>query len=520
MMKKSIISTALTMAFVSSTAMAVEPVLHSARTLGSGGAGTTYAHWSAAANYNPALLGTASGKSSENDAYFILNLNSRLADAKEDGDSIDALNDFESDVDAFEALDNIDLLESDIQNLQDTIDTSNLVIDGFGELDGAGAQSVLGLNLGFGFAFEDFSIGFNALAKLDFGGTANISQNDIEKLKRYTDLGQVLLDDVRPLFDEANRLEAEFNAKVERLRELRDSGSATQEEIDEAERIAAEAEVLFEQAETLAEDAKVTQTTIENDFGDIFDQETQTFNFNEDDLESNARFAAIGWGEVGVTLGSKWALESDRTLSVGATLKLVHLEFFDYQSTISDFDDDDIEDKQHRTSKGFVTADIGAVLSMGKMDQWRIGVSVKNLVGETISSNEATLKPGQEILTYEVETQVRVGTSYNGGWYRLAADLDLTESKGPTFEDGTQFFKGSQYGSIGGVINAWEFVELRAGYRHNFADYEGKNETEKSDGTITLGAGLYLWAVQFDIALEASPDLDDVGAGLQAMVTW
>lgn len=519
-MKKSIISTALATTFLSTTAMAVEPVVHSARTLGSGGAGTTYAHWSAASNYNPGLLGTASGKSSENDAYFILNINGRVADAKEDGDTYDALKDFERDVNEFEDLDSVDLLESEIKNLQTTIDTSNEVINGFRDLDGAGLQSTAGLNLGFGFAFETFSLGFSALAKVDVGGTANIEQSDIDKLRRYTDLGQVLLDDVRPLFDEANRLEADFNQKLARLEELRNSDSATQEEIEEAERIAEEAEVLFNEAEALADDAKLTQTTIENDFGDIFDQDTQTFNFNENDLDSSARFAAIGWAEVGVTLGSKWELENDKSLSVGATLKSVHLEFYDYQSATSDFDEDDIESDDYRTTKDFVTADIGAVLSMDKMDQWRIGVSVKNIMGETISSREDSLKPGQEALTYEVETQVRVGTSYNGGWYRIAADLDLTEAKGPLYEDGTQFFKGSQYGSIGGVINAWEFVELRAGYRHNFADYEGKNETEKSDGTVTLGAGLYLWAVQFDIGLAASPDLDDIGGGIQAMVTW
>ena len=121
---------------------------------------------------------------------------------------------------------------------------------------------------------------------------------------------------------------------------------------------------------------------------------------------------------------------------------------------------------------------------------------------------------------FECEPTLRVGNSYNGGWYRLAADLDLTESKGPMFADGTEFFKGSQYGSLGAVINAWEFAELRAGYRHNFASDDSRNETEDSDGVITLGAGLYLWAVQFDLALQASPDLDDVGGGFQAMITF
>lgn len=519
-MKKSAVYLALATSLTCTTALAVEPVVHSTRTLGSGGGGTTYAHWSAAANYNPGLLGTATGKNSKDDAYFILNLYGRIADTKDDGDSIDSLEDFTDDVDAFEGLDNLDLLESDITNLQDTINASNNLINGLEDIDGAGAQSTIGLNMGFGFAFESFSLGFNAMAKVDFGGTANIDENDVDLLRRYTSLGQVLLDDVRPLYDAAQDLEERYLALEEEAERLRNSGSATQEDIDAAEQAAAEAEALFQDAEDLAEDAKNTEAGITTEFGDIFDTETQTFNFDEDDLESDARFAAIGWAEVGVTIGSKWELDNDKQLSVGATLKSVRLEFFDYQTSTSDFDEDDIDGDEYRSSKDFMTADIGAVLSMDAMDQWRIGVTVKNIVGEDISSRRDTLKDGQEPLFFEVEPQVRVGTSYNGGWYRLAADLDLTESKGPMFADGTEFFKGSQYGSLGAVINAWEFAELRAGYRHNFASDDSRNETEDSDGVITLGAGLYLWAVQFDLALQASPDLDDVGGGFQAMITF
>ncbi|MUH72760.1 type IX secretion system membrane protein PorP/SprF [Psychrosphaera haliotis] len=517
-MKKSAVSLAITLGLFSSSALAVDSFIQSARNLGSGGAGLTYAHWSSAANYNPALLGTAVG--TDNDFFLVLNGTGRVADTKDDGDSLDLFESLEDEVNNFEDLDDSDLLEGDPQNLQNTINTANRIVNDFEQLDGAGLQGSFGVNLGFGMAFERVAVSFNAMAKFDVGGTGDISSSDINLLRRYTDLGQTLLSDVRPFYDEATRLEARYDQLQSDVEQLENSGTATQDDIDAAQELADEAEVLFVEAEVLAEEAKLQQTTIQNEYGDIFDQDTQTIVFDEDSLESKARFAAIGWAEAGVTLASNWQLDSEKKLSVGATVKTVRLELFDYQSASSDFDEDDIDGDEYRSSKDFVTADLGAILSMDSMDKWRIGVTVKNIVGEDIESRQESLKAGQESLIYEVETQVRIGTSYNHGWIRLAADLDLTESKGPQFANGEQFFRGSQYGSVGAVINAYDFLELRAGYRHNFADKVGNSTTDESDGLITVGAGVFLGGVQFDLGLQASPELDDVGGGLQAMITW
>ncbi|GAB2999243.1 conjugal transfer protein TraF [Psychrosphaera aestuarii] len=517
-MKKSAVSLAITLGLFSTSAFAVDSFVQSARNLGSGGAGLTYAHWSSAANYNPALLGTAAG--TDNDFFFVLNATGRVADTKDDGDSIDLFESLEEEVSNFEDLDNLDLLEGDVQSLQNTIDTANRIVSNFEDLDGAGLQSTLGFNAGFGMAFERVAISFNAMVKFDVGGTGDISQSDIDLLRRYTGLGQTLLTNVRPLYDTALAYESEFEALQAELEALQNSGTATQDEINRAQELADEAEVLFTQAEQLAEDAKLDQTTLENDYGDIFDQNSQSIVFNEDELDSKARFAAIGWAEGGVTLASNWKLESEKTLSVGATVKAVRLEFIDYQSASSDFDEDNIDGDDYRSTKDFVTADFGAILAMDNMDKWRIGVTVKNIIGEEIESRQETLKPGQESLIYKVEPQIRVGTSYNAGWIRLAADIDLTESRGPEFANGDQFFRGSQYASFGAVLNAYDFLELRAGYRHNLADKVGNSTSDESDGLITVGAGLYLAGIQFDLGLQASPELDDVGGGLQAMITW
>ena len=517
-MKKSALTVAVSLAMFSTSAVAIDHFLPTGRSIGYGSAGTTYAHWSAGANYNPALVGAAAG--TDQDFFFVLNGVGMLTDISDDGDTVDVIDDFVDDVENFDEFNDVDLLEGEKSELQRIIGDSDSMINSVETLDGIGLRGGLKGNGAFGLAFERFAFSMHMATQFDVAGTAFVSDSDLALLRRYTELGQVLLDDVRPLFDEANRLESELLQKEQELQALIDSGNASQESIDQATEVVNEAEALFVEAELLADEVKNTQTTIENDFGDIFDQNTQSIKFAESDLDSSSRFVAIGWFEVGATIGSNFKRENGQTISYGITLKSVHLEFFDYQARASSFDDDQIDGDEVRNSTDFATADLGVIWSLDSQDKWRIGASVKNIVGEEISSNPIRFTQDQPLLTYKVEPQVRLGASYNTGWFRLAADVDVTESKGPTLEDGREFFKGSQYANLGVILNAWDFLELRAGYRQNLVSSAASNNTEESDGLVTVGAGLYLGGVQFDLGLQASPEMDDVGGGLQAMITW
>ena len=517
-MNKSAITLAVSLAVSSLPVMAVDGFLAKGRSLGYGGAGTTYAHWSAAANHNPALVGSAAG--TEQDFFIVLKGSGRITDISDGADTPDVIEDFGDDVERFDEFNDVDLLEGDKDELQRIIDDSNQLISSVGTLDGIGLRSEFGAGGSMGLAYEKVAFSLHIASQFDIAGSAGVSDADIAFLRRYTELGQVLLDDVRPLFDEAAALEQDLMQKEAALNDLVNSGNASDEDIATATALVAEAESLFIEADLLAEEVKNQQTTIENDFGDIFDQNTQTITFNEENLESVARFAALGWFEVGLTAGSKYKLKNGQTVNYGATIKSVHLEFFDYQVGAATFEEDKIDGDDVRNSVNFTTADLGVIWSLDSADKWRIGGAVKNIVGEEISSNPIRLAEGQQIMTYKVEPQIRVGASYNAGWFRLAADVDLTESKGPTLADGRKFFKGSQYANVGLVLNAWDFAELRAGYRHNLASSTVTTQTDKSDGIVTFGAGLYLGPVQFDLSLQASPELDDLGGGLQAMITW
>jgi len=517
-MKKSALTLAVSLAVLSSSALAIDNFLPTGRSIGYGSAGTTYAHWSAGANYNPALVGAAAG--TEEDFFFVLNGVGRLTDISDDGDTIDVIDDFVDDVENFDEFNDIDLLEGEKSELQRVITDSDKMISSVETLDGIGIRGGLAGNMAAGLAFDKFAFSMHVSTQFDVAGSAFVSEQDIAMLRRYTELGQVLLDDVRPLFDDAQVLEADLLQKEQELQALIDSGNASQDSIDQATALVSEAEGLFAEAELLADQVKNTQTTIENDFGDIFDQNTQSIKFEEADLDSSSRFVAIGWFEVGMTAGSNFKLKNGQSISYGATLKSVHLEFFDYQARASSFDDDQIDGDDVRNSKDFATADLGVIWTLDSEDKWRIGASVKNIIGEEISSNPIRFTKDEPLLVYKVEPQVRIGASYNTGWLRIAADVDATESKGPMLEDGREFFKGSQYASVGAILNAWDFLEIRGGYRHNLASSAVNKNTEESDGLVTLGAGLYLGGLQFDLGLQASPELDDIGGGIQAMITW
>lgn len=503
LMKKSTLTIATLVALTSTSASAFDYFFQTGRSMGYGSAGTTYAHWSAAANYNPALIGSAAG--TEEDFFFVLNGSLRV---NEQNDAIDTMDQFSEDTESFDGFSDVDLLEGDKAALQNNVDTANQLVTSVEKLDGAGMNLGLGINGGLGMSFETFAMSFQVNTQVVVGGTVNIAEEDTSMFRRFTELGQVLIDDVRPLYDDLKVKEAELAA----IQESYEAGNATQDDINDAQ-------LLVDEAEAIAEDAKNTQVGIETDFADIFDTETQSITFNDEDLKSNTRFAAIGWAEAGMTLGSNWKLDGGKVLSVGATFKAVHLEFYDYQASTAGFDEDNLDGDAYKSEEDFVTADIGAILALDSADKWRVGISVKNLNGVTITTNPAGLQAGQEELIFEVKPQVRIGTSYNGGWYRLAADVDVTESKGPHYADGTEFFKGTQYASLGAIINAWDFIELRVGYRHNLITTdELAARTSEADGLVTAGAGIYLGPVQFDLGLQASEE--EVGGGLQAMITW
>jgi len=326
-MKKSVLAMATLVGLTSTSASAFDYFFQTGRSSGYGSAGTTYAHWSAAANYNPALIGSAAG--TDEDFFLALNLSARLV---EQNDAIDTMDEFSENTDDFDGFSDVNLLEDDIELLQSNIDSANNLTDSIEKLDGAGFNLGIGVNGGLGMSFESFAMSFQVNTQVVIGGKVNVAEDDTATFRRFAELGQVLIDDVRPLYDDLAEKEAELAA----IQESYDAGNATQDEVNDAQ-------LLVNEAEVIAEDAKNTQVGIETEFADVFDTDSQSIKFDEGDLKSNTRLAAIAWAEAGMTVGSNWQLDGGKVLSVGATFKTVQLEFFDYQASTSGFEDDNVD---------------------------------------------------------------------------------------------------------------------------------------------------------------------------------
>ena len=107
--------------------------------------------------------------------------------------------------------------------------------------------------------------------------------------------------------------------------------------------------------------------------------------------------------------------------------------------------------------------------------------------------------------TIALRPQLRAGLGYDGGWYRLGLDVDLTKNKPLTFEN------ASRYVAIGGELSAWGWAQLRAGYRF---------DTENSDRSVaSVGIGLSPFKV-LHLDLAVAGNSNEIGVSTQLALTF
>ena len=107
--------------------------------------------------------------------------------------------------------------------------------------------------------------------------------------------------------------------------------------------------------------------------------------------------------------------------------------------------------------------------------------------------------------SYKVGPEYIAGISYNGDIVTLAADVDLTAPQHSNLTEESQFAR------LGLELNAFDCVQIRAGYRH---DFNGDKEDSYS-----VGFGLSPFGVvRLDLMAQTSGE-NDLGAGLQLSFT-
>ncbi|MGO1247532.1 MAG: conjugal transfer protein TraF [Oceanisphaera sp.] len=183
----------------------------------------------------------------------------------------------------------------------------------------------------------------------------------------------------------------------------------------------------------------------------------------------------------------------------GVTPKLQKVDTFNYNVNATNFETDDINDSKYRDSDTGFNADLGVAVDFSHVT---FGLSARNLIARDIKTKEVD---GQAY-TYKVSPLVSAGAAYRGRLITLAADVDLTETKGFTH------VQSSQYAGAGLELNAWDWAQLRAGYR---ADIKGD-----LPNVFTAGIGLSPFnVVHLDLAGFVGSD-DALGAAVTMSYTF
>lgn len=171
-------------------------------------------------------------------------------------------------------------------------------------------------------------------------------------------------------------------------------------------------------------------------------------------LESSGRIVVAAMTEIGLTLSREFKTEGN-SIAFGVSPKVVELRTFDYERSVGEFEEDNFDADEHQTEKTSFNLDLGTAYTFGEKDQWIAAASVRNLIPMDIKTAR-----GEKV---EVTPLFTIGMAHRSNWHTLAIDVDLTKNDAFSFEDDTQWL------SVGGEVDVFNFLQLRAGARHNLA---------------------------------------------------
>jgi len=192
--------------------------------------------------------------------------------------------------------------------------------------------------------------------------------------------------------------------------------------------------------------------------------------------------------EIGIPIGTDFSFAGIK-VGVGVTSRYVQVNAIEYVEFLSVASFDDLKNRETQDLGSFTTFDAGITLNI--IDTIRVGFVAKNLIEDAKTTSPTALEPNGSTINFD--TQYRVGASFDGGFFTLAADMDLNERKPIGYENISQSF------SVGAEFNAFSLAQLRVGYQSNMA--EGATDPD----LLSVGVGFWL-GFNLDVALVAGDD--------------
>lgn len=220
---------------------------------------------------------------------------------------------------------------------------------------------------------------------------------------------------------------------------------------------------------------------------------------DKSELTSRAHGRAAVITDVGVAMAREFET-AGYIWSLGMTPKYQRVDLFNYNVSISEFDSHDFDEDKYRNTKTGFNADVGLATELNK--HWSFGLTVQNVLSRSIETKVVN----DEKETFKMKPQATIGTSWHNSVVTAAIDVDLTEASRFAQDEKRQF------ASLGGEVNVWNWMQVRAGYRHNIAADEGS--------AFTAGMGVSPFGVtHLDITGIAGADRT-YGAMAQLQVTF
>ena len=223
-------------------------------------------------------------------------------------------------------------------------------------------------------------------------------------------------------------------------------------------------------------------------------------NFNNTTLKSGIHVKGVQLSEFGFALSREFQIK-EHNVAFGITPKIVKAKLFDTVVLVNDSNQSNISAEDSMAEYSFFNFDLGAAKNYD--NGWRTGFVLKNVLPQTLDFKQAPTPGATPLATGEtlsLKPQARLGVSHANSWSTVALDFDVTRNDPAGLEQATQYL------ALGGELNAWDWAQLRAGYR---ADMVNSNRNVAS-----VGLGLAIFGV-VHVDLAYAGNANEFGASAQ-----
>lgn len=224
-----------------------------------------------------------------------------------------------------------------------------------------------------------------------------------------------------------------------------------------------------------------------------------TPSFSSSTLQSSVTLRGLMLTEAGLSISREFLVNKYR-VAVGISPKIVQAQIYDIPVGLNSPSFSNFNTVDYRADYNVPNFDFG--IAQNLRNGWRTGLVIKNVVPYFLDFKRAPVAGATPVATGEklrLIPQSRAGVSYTTRYTAVALDVDLYRNDPAGLENYTQYI------SLGGELSAWNFGQLRAGYRADLVN--------SARNIVSLGLGFSPFGVHADLAVAGNTT--EIGAAFQ-----